>query len=59
MVKAQQQAILQQQQEMAMRDQEVIEGHLIVYYQHDHGVENKLMDIRQGHLCPVLVYLVF
>tara|TARA_B100000900_G_scaffold415987_1_gene448318 strand:- start:7577 stop:8008 length:432 start_codon:yes stop_codon:yes gene_type:complete len=32
-----------------MRDQEVIEGHLIVYYQHDHGVENKLMDIRHTH----------
>ena len=31
-----------------MKDDEIIEGHLIVYYQHDHGVENKLMDIRHG-----------
>lgn len=30
----------------SMDDDEMLEGHLIVYYQHDHGVENKLMDIR-------------
>jgi metal-responsive CopG/Arc/MetJ family transcriptional regulator len=30
----------------SMKDDEVLEGHLIVYYQHDHGVENRLMDIR-------------
>ena len=32
----------------SMNDDEMLEGHLIVYYQHDHGVENKLMDIRHG-----------
>ncbi len=30
----------------SMKDDEILEGHLIVYYQHDHGVENRLMDIR-------------
>lgn len=32
----------------SMKDDEVLEGHLIVYYQHDHGVENRLMDIRHN-----------
>ena len=32
----------------SMNDDEMLEGHLKVYYQHDHGVENKLMDIRHG-----------
>ena len=32
----------------SMKDDEVLEGHLIVYYQHDHGVETKLMDIRHN-----------
>ena len=32
----------------SMSDDEFLEGHLIVYYQHDHGVENKLMEIRHN-----------
>ncbi len=42
-------ADLQQRGELVnMQDDEIIEGHLIVYYQHLHGVENKLMDIRHS-----------
>ena len=28
-----------------MPDDEIIEGHLIIYYQHQYGVENKLMEL--------------
>ena len=32
-----------------MKDEEVLEGHLIVHYQHHDSVETKLMDIRHSH----------
>lgn len=32
-----------------MDENEILEGHLIIYYQHDHGVENRLMEIRHNN----------
>lgn len=37
-----------------MEDNEVVEGHLVVYYQH--GVEKKLMEIRHSHELEVSSY---
>ena len=31
---------------MNMKDDEVVEGHIIIYYQH--GIENKLLDLRHS-----------
>jgi|TARA_B100001250_G_scaffold185624_1_gene159618 metal-responsive CopG/Arc/MetJ family transcriptional regulator len=39
-----------------MKDEEIVEGHLIIYYQHQHGVENKLMDIRHSHELEISSY---
>tara|TARA_B100001996_G_scaffold369738_1_gene343441 strand:+ start:674 stop:1105 length:432 start_codon:yes stop_codon:yes gene_type:complete len=39
-----------------MKDEEVLEGHLVIYYQHQHGVENKLMDIRHSHELEISSY---
>ena len=39
-----------------MADNEIIEGHLIIYYQHQHGVENKLMEIRHSNVLDVSSY---
>lgn len=37
-----------------MKDEEIVEGHLVIYYQH--GVENKLMDIRHSHSLEISSY---
>jgi metal-responsive CopG/Arc/MetJ family transcriptional regulator len=37
-----------------MKDDEVIEGHLVVYYQH--GVEAKLLEIRHSHDLEITSY---
>ena len=37
-------------------DNEIIEGHLIIYYQHQHGVENKLMEIRHSKVLEINSY---
>ena len=37
-----------------MAASEVIEGHLIIYYQH--GIENKILDIRHSHHLDVATY---
>ena len=48
---------IQQRGELnTMKDEEVVEGHLIIYYQHQHGVENKLMDIRHSHELEISSY---
>ena len=39
-----------------MKDDEIVEGHLVIYYQHQHGVENKLMDIRHSHALEISSY---
>ena len=39
-----------------MKDEEIVEGHLVIYYQHQHGVENKLMDIRHSHELEISSY---
>ena len=48
---------IQQRGELnTMKDEEIVEGHLIIYYQHQHGVENKLMDIRHSHELEISSY---
>jgi len=37
-----------------MEDEEVVEGHLIIYYQH--GIEGKLLDIRHSQQLNVSAY---
>ncbi len=37
-----------------MKDDEVVEGHLIIYYQH--GIEHKLMEIRHSHSLDITAY---
>ena len=39
-----------------MPDDEILEGHLIVYYQHNHGVEAKLMEIRHSKNLEISTY---
>ena len=34
----------------------IIEGHLVVYYQHDHGKGQKLLDLRHSDLIEVASY---
>ena len=34
----------------------VIEGHLVVYYQHDHGDSQRLLDLRHSELIEVATY---
>ena len=39
---------VQQRGEIAtMKDEEIVEGHLVIYYQH--GIEHKLMEIRHSN----------
>jgi metal-responsive CopG/Arc/MetJ family transcriptional regulator len=38
----------------SMADDELVEGHLVVYYQH--GVEHKLLDIRHSHDLDISSY---
>lgn len=37
-----------------MNDEEIIEGHLVIYYQH--GVEHKVMGIRHSHNLDITAY---
>lgn len=39
---------------MEMEDDEIVEGHIIVYYQH--GIENKLLELRHSDLLEVASY---
>ena len=48
-------ADLQQRGElMNMDGDQIVEGHLIIYYQH--GIENKLLDIRHSHHLEIATY---
>ena len=39
-----------------MNEAEIVEGHLVVYYQHDHGKGQKLLDLRHSELIEVSSY---
>ena len=39
-----------------MDEAETVEGHLVVYYQHDHGKGQKLLDLRHSELVEVSSY---
>ena len=39
-----------------MDEAETVEGHLVVYYQHDHGKGQKLLDLRHSELIEVSSY---
>ena len=41
---------------MEMEETETVEGHLVVYYQHDHGKGQKLLDLRHSELIEVASY---
>ena len=48
-------AEIQQKGELAnMKDEEIIEGHLIIYYQH--GIEHRMMDLRHSNSLDVTSY---
>ena len=50
-------AEIQQRGDLAvMDDGETVEGHLVVYYQHDHGKGQKLLDLRHSDLIEVSSY---
>ena len=50
-------ADIQQRGDLAeMDEKETVEGHLIVYYQHDHGKGQKLLDLRHSELIEVSSY---
>lgn len=39
-----------------MSEGEIVEGHLVVYYQHDHGKGQKLLDLRHSDMIEVSSY---
>ena len=41
---------------MEMDEATAVEGHLVVYYQHDHGKGQKLLDLRHSELVEVSSY---
>ena len=48
---------MQQRGDLANMEGELtIEGHLVVYYQHDHGKGQKLLDLRHSELIEVSSY---
>ena len=50
-------AEIQQRGDLAEMDEgETVEGHLVVYYQHDHGKGQKLLDLRHSELIEVSSY---
>tara|TARA_B100001094_G_C18100079_1_gene755237 strand:+ start:725 stop:1156 length:432 start_codon:yes stop_codon:yes gene_type:complete len=50
-------ADFQQRGDLAeMDEKETVEGHLVVYYQHDHGKGQKLLDLRHSDLIEVASY---
>ena len=40
----------------SMNAELTIEGHLVVYYQHDHGDSQRLLDLRHSELIEVAAY---
>ena len=50
-------AEIQQRGDLAEMDEgATVEGHLVVYYQHDHGKGQKLLDLRHSDLIEVSSY---
>ena len=50
-------AEIQQRGDLGEMDEgETVEGHLVVYYQHDHGKGQKLLDLRHSDLIEVSSY---
>ena len=50
-------AEIKQRGDLAEMDEgETVEGHLVVYYQHDHGKGQKLLDLRHSDLIEVSSY---
>ena len=50
-------AEMQQRGDLERMDGELtIEGHLVVYYQHDHGDSQRLLDLRHSELIEVASY---
>ena len=50
-------AEMQQRGDLENMDGELmIEGHLVVYYQHDHGDSQRLLDLRHSELIEVASY---
>ena len=50
-------ADVQQRGDLAEMDEgEIVEGQLVVYYQHDHGKGQKLLDLRHSELIEVSSY---
>ena len=50
-------AEIQQKGDLMSMDGELIaEGHFVVYYQHDHGTSQKLLDLRHSELIEVASY---
>ena len=50
-------AEMQQRGDLKSMDGELtIEGHLVVYYQHDHGDSQRLLDLRHSELIEVASY---
>ena len=50
-------AEIQQRGDLAEMDEgQTVEGHLVVYYQHDHGKGQKLLDLRHSDLIEVSSY---
>jgi len=48
---------MQQRGDLAkMNEKVIVEGHLVVYYQHDHGKGQKLLDLRHSELIEVSSY---
>tara|TARA_S200000501_G_C20837360_1_gene749999 strand:+ start:1323 stop:1628 length:306 start_codon:yes stop_codon:yes gene_type:complete len=48
---------MQQRGDLENMDGELtIEGHLVVYYQHDHGDSQRLLDLRHSELIEVASY---
>ena len=48
---------MQQRGDLENMDGEmIIEGHLVVYYQHDHGDSQRLLDLRHSELIEVASY---
>ena len=45
---------LQRGELLSMADEEIVEGTIVIYYQH--GVENKLVDLRHSHEIEVFSY---
>jgi len=41
---------------MEMDEATTVEGHLVVYYQHDHGKGQKLLDLRHSEMVEVSSY---